>query len=55
VDGNAAGIAEAKKQGATLTGVDVQSARYAQGPPEGHPTSLCAAYAGSVARRAPTH
>ncbi len=33
VDGRAAGIIEAKKQGATLTGVEVQSGRYAQGLP----------------------
>ena len=31
VDGQAAGIVEAKKQGATLSGVEGQSARYAQG------------------------
>jgi type I restriction enzyme R subunit len=33
VDGKAAGVIEAKKQGATLTGVEVQSARYTQGLP----------------------
>jgi hypothetical protein len=33
VDGKAAGVIEAKKQGATLTGVEIQSARYAQGLP----------------------
>ncbi|MEF8729034.1 MAG: type I restriction-modification enzyme R subunit C-terminal domain-containing protein [Accumulibacter sp.] len=33
IDGRAAGIIEAKKQGATLTGVEIQSARYAQGLP----------------------
>jgi type I restriction enzyme R subunit len=33
VDGRACGVIEAKKQGATLTGVEVQSARYAQGLP----------------------
>jgi type I restriction enzyme, R subunit len=33
VDGKACGVVEAKKQGATLTGVEVQSARYAQGLP----------------------
>ena len=33
VDGKAAGIIEAKKVGATLTGVEVQSGRYAQGLP----------------------
>jgi type I restriction enzyme R subunit len=33
VDGKACGVVEAKKQGATLTGVEAQSARYAQGLP----------------------
>jgi len=33
IDGRAAGVIEAKKQGATLTGVEIQSARYAQGLP----------------------
>ena len=33
VDGKAVGVIEAKKEGATLTGVEVQSARYAQGLP----------------------
>lgn len=33
IDGKAAGVIEAKKEGATLTGVEVQSARYAQGLP----------------------
>jgi type I restriction enzyme R subunit len=37
VDGKAAGIVEAKKQGATLTGVEAQSARYAQGLPAALP------------------
>lgn len=37
VDGRAAGIIEAKKQGATLTGVEVQSGKYAQGLPESLP------------------
>ncbi|HET9823590.1 MAG TPA: DEAD/DEAH box helicase family protein, partial [Burkholderiaceae bacterium] len=37
VDGKAAGVVEAKKQGATLTGVEVQSARYAQGLPASLP------------------
>jgi type I restriction enzyme R subunit len=31
IDGKAAGVIEAKKVGTTLTGVEVQSARYAQG------------------------
>lgn len=33
IDGKDAGVIEAKKQGATLTGVETQSARYAQGLP----------------------
>jgi type I restriction enzyme R subunit len=33
IDGKAAGVIEAKKEGATLTGVEMQSARYAQGLP----------------------
>jgi type I restriction enzyme R subunit len=33
VDGKACGVIEAKKQGATLTGVEMQSGRYAQGLP----------------------
>ena len=34
VDGKAAGVIEAKKQGATLTGVEVQSEKYTTGLPE---------------------
>ncbi|MHB8495495.1 MAG: type I restriction endonuclease subunit R [Casimicrobiaceae bacterium] len=37
VDGRAAGIIEAKKTGATLTGVEIQSAKYAQGLPASLP------------------
>ncbi|MCF8175461.1 MAG: hypothetical protein K9K30_09500, partial [Burkholderiaceae bacterium] len=37
VDGKAAGVIEAKKQGATLTGVESQSARYAAGLPASLP------------------
>jgi len=37
VDGKAAGVIEAKKAGSTLTGVEVQSARYTQGLPAGLP------------------
>jgi type I restriction enzyme R subunit len=37
VDGKAAGVIEAKKQGATLTGVEFQSARYAAGLPASLP------------------
>ena len=33
VDGKACGVIEAKKAGSTLTGVEVQSARYTQGLP----------------------
>jgi type I restriction enzyme R subunit len=37
VDGKAAGVIEAKKEGATLTGVEVQSGKYAQGLPTSLP------------------
>jgi type I restriction enzyme R subunit len=37
VDGKAAGVIEAKKQGATLTGVEIQSSRYAKGLPASLP------------------
>jgi type I restriction enzyme R subunit len=37
VDGKAAGVIEAKKQGATLSGVEIQSGRYAQGLPDALP------------------
>ncbi len=37
VDAKAAGVVEAKKAGATLTGVEVQSAKYAQGLPASLP------------------
>jgi type I restriction enzyme R subunit len=37
VNGKACGVIEAKKEGATLTGVEVQSARYAQGLPTSLP------------------
>ena len=37
IDAKAAGVIEAKKTGATLTGVEVQSARYAQGLPASLP------------------
>ena len=37
VDGKAAGVIEAKKQGVTLTGVEVQSERYTKGLPDGFP------------------
>jgi len=37
VDGKAAGVIEAKKEGSTLTGVEVQSAKYSEGLPGGLP------------------
>lgn len=37
VDGKAAGVVEAKKAGATLTGVEAQSGKYSQGLPSGLP------------------
>ncbi len=37
IDARAAGVIEAKKEGVTLTGVEPQSARYAQGLPEDLP------------------
>jgi len=37
VDGKACGVVEAKKQGATLKGVELQSARYSQGLPAALP------------------
>ena len=37
IDGKAAGVIEAKKEGSTLTGVEVQSAKYAQGLPASLP------------------
>lgn len=37
VNGKACGVIEAKKEGATLTGVEVQSGRYAQGLPASLP------------------
>lgn len=37
IDGKAAGVIEAKKEGTTLTGVEAQSARYAQGLPAALP------------------
>jgi type I restriction enzyme R subunit len=37
VDGQAAGVIEAKKAGTTLTGVEIQSAKYSQGLPDSLP------------------
>ena len=56
VDGGAAGVIEAKKQGATLTGVEIQSAKYSEGLPLHLPTvsipSLGAVRSpGSIGRR----
>ena len=34
VDGKAAGVIEAKKEGTTLTGVEIQAAKYTSGLPE---------------------
>ena len=34
IDGKAAGVIEAKKEGTTLTGVERQSAKYTQGLPD---------------------
>ncbi|HKT31010.1 MAG TPA: type I restriction-modification enzyme R subunit C-terminal domain-containing protein [Gammaproteobacteria bacterium] len=37
VDGQAAGVIEAKKEGQTLSGVEIQSAKYTKGLPDGLP------------------
>lgn len=37
VDGEAAGVIEAKKEGSTLTGVEIQTKKYSEGIPEGLP------------------
>ena len=37
VDGKAAGVIEAKKAGSTLTGVEIQSAKYSKGLPDSLP------------------
>lgn len=39
VDGKAAGVIEAKKEGVTLTGVETQSDKYTKGLPAGLPRS----------------
>ena len=41
IDGKDAGVIEAKKEGATLAGVEVQSARYAQCLPASLPAGIC--------------
>ena len=38
LEGKAAGIIEAKKIGTTLSGVEIQSAKYTKGLPDGLPT-----------------
>lgn len=40
IDSRAAGVIEAKKEGSTLTGVEVQSDRYAQGLPARCPPGI---------------
>lgn len=40
IDGNAAGVIEAKKEGVTLTGVEVQAAKYSEGLPRALPAYL---------------
>lgn len=40
VDGKAAGVIEAKKEGVTLTGVEVQAAKYSEGLPSALPAYL---------------
>jgi type I restriction enzyme, R subunit len=40
VDGSAAGVVEAKKQGTTLTGVEIQSAKYSEGLPQHLPARI---------------
>ena len=37
VDGQAAGVVEAKKEGSTLTGVEIQTRKYSEGIPEALP------------------
>ena len=37
VDGKAAGVIEAKKEGVTLTGVEIQAEKYSKGLPHGSP------------------
>lgn len=39
VDGKAAGVVEAKKEGVTLTGIETQSDKYTHGLPAGLPRS----------------
>ena len=40
VDGEAVGVLEAKSEGTTLTGVEIQSDKYVEGMPDGLPTAL---------------
>lgn len=37
LDGQAAGVIEAKKEGSTLTGVELQTKKYSEGLPDGLP------------------
>ena len=41
VDGAAVGVVEAKKEGETLTGVEIQTTKYSEGVPDGVPTPRC--------------
>ncbi|MCR4332784.1 MAG: hypothetical protein NUV34_08825, partial [Sulfuricaulis sp.] len=38
IDGKAAGVIEAKKEGATLTGVEIQADKYTKGLPKNLPS-----------------
>jgi type I restriction enzyme, R subunit len=40
VDGRAAGVIEAKKEGSTLTGVELQTKKYSEGLPDGLPAPI---------------
>ncbi|WP_447979245.1 type I restriction endonuclease subunit R [Candidatus Nitrospira bockiana] len=40
IDGKAAGVIEAKREGATLTGVEIQAGKYSQGLPSGLPSYI---------------
>jgi type I restriction enzyme R subunit len=40
VDGQATGVVEAKKEGSTLTGVELQTKKYSEGLPEGLPAPI---------------
>ena len=53
VAGKACGVVEAKKRGATLTGVEIQSGRYAQGLPASLPAWQSARWPSSTNPPAP--